>query len=124
MNLAKPFTASGDALKRFGTIVLSTSAITAMWISLSVIPTSVALGFSSLDWAPAVVLTPASPATITRAATSAATRGRLIELSPHRTSSRRSDGPSGFGAEHRTADCLLQGTPRRADANRTRARTR
>ena len=43
-------------------------------------------------------LTAASvPTQITRAATSAATRGRLIEIPPIEPSARRSDGPSGFG---------------------------
>jgi hypothetical protein len=38
-----------------GTIGLSTSAMTAMWISVAVMPTSVAFGFSlPVDWAPAV----------------------------------------------------------------------
>ena len=44
--------------------MLSTSATTAMWISLAVMPTSVALGVSLPDCALAVVLNPATPATI------------------------------------------------------------
>src|SRR5215218_5206650 len=100
-------TASFEPLNRFGTIVLSTSARTAMWISLSVIPTSVAVGFSSLeDWAPAEsAVAPSAPTQITRTAKSASPRGRLIEFPPFETDpSRQSDGPSGFGGEHRTAD--------------------
>ena len=67
-------------LNRFGANGLSTSAITAMWISLSVIPTSVAFGFSSPDCATAVVLTPAIPMTI--AAHNAAPNRRFILDAP------------------------------------------
>src|SRR2546430_16936065 len=79
MYLAKPSTASLSALKRLGTIGLSTSAITAMWISLAVIPTSVALGFSLLDCAPAGMGVAASVLTdTTKTATSATQRARFI----------------------------------------------
>ena len=49
MYFAQPCIPSTDALKRFGASGLSTSAITATWISLSVIPMSVAFGFSVDD---------------------------------------------------------------------------
>ena len=75
-----PSTASFAPLNRFGTIGLSTSASTAMWISSAVIPTSVAFGFSSPDCAPAVVLTVAMDTTI--AAHSAAPTRRFILNAP------------------------------------------
>jgi hypothetical protein len=59
MYLATPFTPSTEALNKPGANELSTSAITAMWISVGVIPTSVALGFSLLvDCAPATADVP------------------------------------------------------------------
>ncbi len=45
-NFAAPLTPSTEPWKIPGTIGLSTSAITAMWISVAVTPTSVAVGFS------------------------------------------------------------------------------
>src|ERR1700750_2168505 len=67
MYFAQPFIPSTAAMNRFGASGLSTSAMTATWISLSVIPTSVAFGFSlDDDCAPAVAPsadTPTAPTT-------------------------------------------------------------
>src|SRR6478609_4793724 len=53
MYFAAPFTPSAAPLNRPGARALSTSASTAMWISLAVTPISVALGFSLDDCATA-----------------------------------------------------------------------
>ena len=80
MYLANPFTASTGALNRLGMIGLSTSATTAMWISVAVIPTSVAFGFPPpLDCAPAVTAVAVSvPTATTRVTASATQRDRFM----------------------------------------------
>src|SRR3954451_4527219 len=66
MNFAQPCIPSTAALNRFGANGLSTSAITATWISFAVTPTSVASGFSPLlDCAPAVALSRDTPSVAT-----------------------------------------------------------
>ncbi len=66
MYFAQPCIPSTAALNRFGANGLSTSAITATWISLSVIPTSVAFGFSpDDDCAPAAVPSTDTPSVTT-----------------------------------------------------------
>jgi hypothetical protein len=79
-NFAAPSTASFEPLNRFGTIGLSTSAMTATWISVAVIPTSVALGASfPLVCAPADTAVAESVLTATvRTAPSANQRTRFM----------------------------------------------
>ena len=73
---AQAFMASTDALNTPGASELSTSAITATWISVAVMPTSSALGFEL--WAPAdTVPTVARPTTaMTTASVADRTRER------------------------------------------------
>ena len=102
----RPCTASGDALNRLGTIGLSTSARTAMWISSAVIPTSVALGFSLLDCAPAVAVDRRDSGHDGDAERHPS--HRLHErCSPRKVrTTRQSDGSSGIERQHTRADHL------------------
>src|SRR6476659_2949496 len=70
MYFAAPFTPSTAPLNSPGASGLSTSAITAMWISLAVTPISVALGVSLLDCAVACARPSDDSASAVRATTS------------------------------------------------------
>src|SRR5437588_8038712 len=82
MYFANPFTPSTEAWNSPGAKGLSTSAITAMWISVAVMPTSVAAGFSlPVEGAPAAMFI--VPADITtNAAHSATHRAFVIAFPP------------------------------------------
>ena len=80
MYFANPSTASFEPRKMFGAIGVSTSATIAIWISLSVTPTSVAFGFSVLLlWPEAGPAVSASDTpTVAKTAASATQRVPLI----------------------------------------------
>ena len=80
MYLPKPCTASADPLNRPGASGVFTSAMTAMWISVGLTPTSLALGASlALDWPDAV---PAVNARATPTAVNSATQRNRFTNSP------------------------------------------
>src|SRR6478735_2910830 len=81
MYFAAPFTPSAAPLNRPGARALSTSASTAMWISLAVTPISVALGFSLDDCATAGA-TPTMATPIAHAPTSRIPTLPNIRVSP------------------------------------------